>query len=71
MSDSILPDELKLVGENCSQYQQRRYNYSNVMGLYEDEGISCNTCKNWSGFRCIVDAYDNVAVNLGILPEER
>lgn len=69
MSNSMLPDELKLIGENCSKYQPQRHGAGAVMGLYEDEGISCSTCKNWSGFRCVIDAFDNVAVNLGILPE--
>lgn len=64
------PNELKQVGENCSQYQQQRYGSGAALGLYEDEGISCNTCRNWSGYRCMIDAFDNVAVNLGILPEE-
>lgn len=70
LSQPMTPNELKQVGENCSQYQQQKYRTSAAMGLYEDEGISCSTCKHWSGFRCVIDAFDNVAVNLGIIPEE-
>lgn len=66
----MTPNELKQVGENCSQYQQQKHANSVAMGLCEEEGVSCSTCRNWSGFRCIIDAFDNVAVNLGILPEE-
>lgn len=70
MSKSMSPDELKHIGENCSQYQQQRRASSAVMRLYEEEGISCSTCRNWSGFRCVIDAFDNVAANIGILSEE-
>jgi len=67
MSDSMLHDELKLIGENCSHYEQRRYGSGSIMRLYQEEGISCSTCKNWSGSKCIIDAYDKVAVNLGLV----
>lgn len=70
MGSSILNDELKLIGENCSHYQQRRYGSVAAMNLYHEEGISCSTCKNWSGSGCIIDAFDKVAVNLGIIPDK-
>jgi len=40
MSDSMLHDELKLIGENCSHYEQRRYGSGSIMRLYQEEGIS-------------------------------
>lgn len=70
MSDRISSDELKLVGENCSQYLPEMNGITATMSISENDGVSCATCRNWSGFRCVVDAFDNVAVNLGILPEE-
>jgi|BioPla2DNA2_1021312.scaffolds.fasta_scaffold05620_4 hypothetical protein len=70
LSESMTPEDLKLVGENCSQYQRRNRSTSATMGPYEDEELSCNTCTHWSGERCVIDAFDNVAVNLGILHED-
>ena len=70
MSEKLSSNELKLVGQNCSQYQAEKHGISATMGTAGDEGISCTTCRNWSGSRCVIDAFDNVAVNLGILPEE-
>ena len=69
MSKSMSPDELKHIGENCSQYQQQRRASSAVMRLYEEEGISCSTA-GIGRFRCVIDAFDNVAANIGILSEE-
>ncbi|NLG88857.1 MAG: hypothetical protein GX494_06505 [Clostridiaceae bacterium] len=63
-------EQLKLIGENCSQYRPVSQGISATMSINEDEGISCTTCRHWSGSRCVIDALDNVAVNLGILPEE-
>ncbi|NLX75889.1 MAG: hypothetical protein GXZ01_00695 [Clostridiaceae bacterium] len=70
MSKSVSPDELRHIGKNCSQYQQQRRASGVVMGLYQEEGISCVTCKNWSGNRCLIDAFDNVAANLGLVGAE-
>ena len=70
LDKTMTPGDLKLVGENCSQYQQMKRNISATMGTNAGEEISCTTCPNWSGERCVVDAFDNVAVNLGILHED-
>ncbi len=70
MSETLTQEQLKLIGENCSQYRPVSQGYSVVMGINVDEGISCGTCRYWSGSECVIDALDNVAVNLGILPEE-
>ncbi|AGI40420.1 hypothetical protein [Thermoclostridium stercorarium] len=70
LSGSMFYDELRLIGENCSHYRQRRYGSGAVMRIYEEEGISCSTCKNWSGSRCIIDAFDKVAADIGIVPEK-
>lgn len=70
MSEKLTQEQLKLIGENCSQYRPVSQGISATMSINEDEGISCTTCRHWSGSRCVIDALDNVAVNLGILPEE-
>lgn len=70
MSEKMTPFDLKIVGENCSMYTQEDFGITASMGKTGDEGVSCTTCKHWSGERCVVDAFDNVAVNLGIIPEE-
>ncbi len=70
MSEITTSEDLKMIGENCSQYQQEERNLTATMNISEDEGVSCSTCRHWSGSRCMIDAFDNVAVNLGILPEE-
>ncbi|MDI9483338.1 MAG: hypothetical protein QM315_09155 [Bacillota bacterium] len=70
MSETLTQEQLKLIGENCSQYKPAGQGITAVMGINEDEGISCNTCRHWSGSECVIDVLDNVAVNLGILPEE-
>ena len=70
MSEILTQEQLKLIGENCSQYKPVSQGITATMGINEDEGVSCNTCRHWSGSECTIDALDNVAVNLGILPEE-
>jgi len=70
LSEKLTQEQLKLIGENCSQYRPVSQGISATMSINEDEGISCTTCRHWSGSRCVIDALDNVAVNLGILPEE-
>lgn len=70
MSDKMSPDTLKQVGENCSQYHAEKTEPRAVMGVSGEDEVSCSTCRHWSGKRCVIDAFDNVAVNLGILPEE-
>ena len=70
MSEKMTVEELKQVGENCSQYQAERRGVQATMGVSGENEVSCATCRNWSGKRCVIDAFDNVAVNLGILPEE-
>ncbi len=70
MSKKLTSEELKQVGENCSQYQPAGQSTTAAMGTIESEGVSCVTCRHWSGSRCIINVFDNVAVNLGILPEE-
>ena len=70
MSETLTQEQLKLIGENCSQYKPERQGTAAIMGIYEDEGVSCNTCRHWSGSECMIDVLDNVAVNLEILPEE-
>lgn len=70
MSEHVSSWELKQVGENCSQYKPDRSGMSATMGISGENELSCATCRNWSGKRCIIDAFDNVAVNLGILPED-
>lgn len=70
MSETLTQQQLKLIGENCSQYKPESQGMTAVMSINEDEGISCSTCRYWSGSRCTIDALDNVAVNLGILPED-
>jgi len=62
MSERMSSGELKLVGENCSQYLPEMNGITASMSISEDEGVSCATCRNWSGSRCVVDAFDNVAV---------
>jgi hypothetical protein len=70
MSEKITMGEFKQVGENCSQYQPDRRGLQASMAVTGENEVSCITCRNWSGKRCVIDAFDNVAVNLGILPEE-
>lgn len=70
MSEKVTTEELKQVGENCSQYQMERRGTQASMDVSGNNEVSCTTCRNWSGKRCVIDAFDNVAVNLGILPEE-
>jgi len=70
MSEKMTAEQLKQVGENCSQYQAERRGTQATMGVSGQSEVSCTTCKNWSGKKCVIDAFDNVAVNLGILPEE-
>lgn len=70
MSEKMSAEELRQVGENCSQYQTDRRGTQATMGVSGNNEVSCTTCRHWSGKRCVIDAFDNVAVNLGILPEE-
>lgn len=70
MSEKMTAEELKQVGENCSQYQAERRGLQATMGVMGESEVSCSTCRHWSGKRCTIDAFDNVAVNLGLLPEE-
>jgi len=70
LSEILTQEQLKMIGENCSQYKPEHQGTTAVMGIYKDEGVSCNTCRHWSGSECTIDALDNVAVNLGILPED-
>ncbi len=70
MSEKMTPHDLKIIGENCSGYQSENFGITTSMDTFESEGVSCTTCTNWTGERCVIDAFDNVAVNLGILPEE-
>jgi hypothetical protein len=69
MSEGMYSEELRQVGGNCSRYLPDR---RGVVSMYvcDDNEVSCATCRNWSGKRCVIDAYDNVAVNMGIIPEE-
>jgi len=68
MSEAMIQHNLKTIGENCSSYRAEDSCLSR--DIYDEEGISCRTCKNWTGEKCIADAYDKVALNLGIIPEE-
>lgn len=70
MSETLTQEQLKLIGENCSQYKPVSQGITATMSVTEDEGVSCSTCRHWSGSECMIDVLDNVAVNLGILPEE-
>lgn len=70
MSEKMSAEALRQVGENCSRYQAERRGIQATMSVAESGEISCSTCSHWSGKRCVIDAFDNVAVNLGILPEE-
>ncbi|NLY19622.1 MAG: hypothetical protein GX045_12010 [Clostridiaceae bacterium] len=70
MREEITPHDLKTIGENCSSYKSGDFSSSLSRGIYDDEGVSCRTCKSWTGKKCTMDAYDKVALNLGIIPEE-
>ena len=70
MREGLTPHDLKTIGENCRSYRTADFGSALSMDIYDDEGVSCITCKNWTGERCIVDAYDKVAINLGIIPED-
>lgn len=70
MSEKMTAEELRQVGENCSRYQAEIRGTQATMSASDESEVSCTTCRHWSGKRCVIDAFDNVAVNLGILPEE-
>lgn len=70
MSEEMILHNLKTIGENCSSYRSEDSCSALSMDKYDGEGISCRTCKNWTGEKCIADAYDKVALSLGIIPEE-
>lgn len=70
MSEKMTQNDLKIVGENCSAYESGNLGNTISMDTFGDEGVSCATCKNWRDERCLVDAFDDIAINLGILSEE-
>lgn len=49
-------NNLKAIGENCSYYS-----YNSVISSVSNEApVSCTTCHNWSGAKCLIGVYDSV-----------
>lgn len=48
--------ELSIIGENCDRYKS--------LILISTTGVltpvSCSTCSNWNGEKCLVNVYDSV-----------
>ncbi len=62
MPNTVTQQKLSMVGSNCSQFTPISMMQATMSA--REHTVSCSICRNWTGEKCTVNAFDNVLANI-------